>query len=160
MSLTVEELARYVAYIPETGELYYLHSGRTASSLTSKGYIRLKVLCEEVLAHRAAWALAYGSWPVLFIDHINEDKTDNRLTNLRQVTHSENLLNQSKPTRRNKYGVRGVAKSGGKFKAHCSLGGKNCYLGTFDTVDLAAKALAAFKADNGLTSEIGADNGK
>lgn len=145
MTLPVEQLRLYVTYDPLTGLLSYLHSGRVASALTSKGYIRLKVCSTEILAHRAAWALSHGSWPGQFLEHINEDKRDNRLSNLRLVTHSENLANQSKPTKRNKLGVRGVARSRNKFKAHCSLNGRNCYIGTFLTVAEAGDAIAKFK---------------
>lgn len=71
MTITVEQLRQYVAYDKSTGLLSYLYSGRAAAGLTSKGYIRLKVLGNEILAHRAAWALQYGNWPAQFLDHIN-----------------------------------------------------------------------------------------
>lgn len=148
--ITVAELREYVQYDDATGAIHYKCSKKLAASKTSKGYIRLKVNGNEILAHRAAWALAFGAWPATFIDHINEDKQDNRLCNLREVTQSQNLQNQSKPMRRSSTGVRGVSKSRKKFKVHVCKDGINSYVGTFET--LAAAQQAYLQAKNSTTS--------
>ena len=78
----------------------------------SRGYLVILVgpmskRC-HIFLHRMAWALAYGRWPSQ-IDHINGDKTDNRLCNLREVTFSENLQNRLLPWKPNtRSGLPGV----------------------------------------------------
>ncbi|MDA6380520.1 HNH endonuclease signature motif containing protein [Escherichia coli] len=59
-------------------------------------------------AHRLAWLIVYGTMPDGFIDHINRVRTDNRISNLRLVTHSENMQNR-KIQKNNKSGYRGVS---------------------------------------------------
>lgn len=149
--ISVDVLRSYVAYNPETGELRYVVSNKVAECITSKGYLRLKVRGQEILAHRAAWALTHDSWPTQFIDHINENKQDNRLCNLRLVTHSENLQNQGRPTKRSSTGLRGVSRSRTKFKVHICKDGVNKYIGTFDTLVEAGEAYE--RAKIALTKE-------
>ena len=70
----------------------------------------------EIQLHRLVWALVYGRFPKQ-IDHINGNPTDNRIENLREVTTSENNLNQVHPWRPNaKTGLPGVCKSGNNFE--------------------------------------------
>lgn len=59
-----------------------------------RGYRKGAIGGVSVWAHRVAWAYASGRWPILEIDHINRDKTDNRLRNLRHVTHKTNAQNR------------------------------------------------------------------
>ena len=83
-------------------------SGQEAfSSIDAEGYKRGKCGGAKYLAHRVLWALKYGAWPDAQIDHQNHDRTDNRIENLRCVTHRENCLNKSRD-RRNTSGATGV----------------------------------------------------
>tara|TARA_R100001230_G_C5689678_1_gene202493 strand:- start:3336 stop:3875 length:540 start_codon:yes stop_codon:yes gene_type:complete len=59
-----------------------------------QGYLGGSLLGQYIAAHRVVWALAYGAWPEKFIDHINHDRADNRLSNLRLVSNQENCRNQ------------------------------------------------------------------
>lgn len=89
------------------------------------GYKQGTILKKKYLAHRVAWALHYGFWPSGEIDHINGNKVDNRIDNLRDVNHRENGLNQ-KLKSNNKSGVNGVLwdKSIGKWSARIMVDGK------------------------------------
>lgn len=98
-------------------------------------------------AHRVIWAMVYDKWPKGEIDHINGVADDNRLCNLRDVSHKGNLRNQ-KLRSSNTSGVNGVswAKREGKWKAHVTVDGKTRYLGMHDSIEAAASARA--KADS------------
>lgn len=79
------------------------------------------------------------------IDHINRDKTDNRIQNLRQVSRQENNINIA-PRRNNKSGYKGVDwyKPYGKWRSRIKIYGKETSLGYFDSLDdaIAARKLA------------------
>ena len=85
-------------YNPETGDLTWkvsrgtARAGAVAGSPNSKGYIQIKHERTLYKAHRLAWFLTNGEQPEE-IDHINRDRADNRLCNLRNVTKSLNQLN-------------------------------------------------------------------
>ena len=88
--------------------------------VNSNGYLltRLRIggSCPSIPLHHMVWALAYGRWPSQ-IDHINGDKTDNRLCNLREVSASENNKNVIHPWRPNaQTGLPGVEKNGQQFR--------------------------------------------
>jgi hypothetical protein len=85
--LTAEEVRRLLRYEPETGKFY-----REMGSLTDAGYVRVRVGAKTYAAHRLAWLYVHGRWPVDLIDHINGDKQDNRIANLREATASENAI--------------------------------------------------------------------
>lgn len=69
-------------------------AGRMAGNLKPNGrhMTRLGPYC--VFSHRIAWCLHYGSWPDHDIDHLNGERADNRISNLRDVTPTENMRNK------------------------------------------------------------------
>lgn len=100
--IPVDELRRLYEYNPETGGfLWKVDSkyrpgriGAPADKWTRGGYRRLYPAGRvSIAAHRAAFAYVYGYWPKQQIDHINRNKGDNRIENLRDVSASENRLN-------------------------------------------------------------------
>lgn len=83
-----------------------IFSGMPAGAVHIQGYIVIGVDGITEYAHRIAWAISKGYWPN-GIDHINGDRADNRISNLREVSHKENHKNRSIP-KNNKSGVVGV----------------------------------------------------
>ena len=110
-----------------------------SSSKTQSRYLR--VLGKKELEHRIIWLYTFGYLPIGEIDHINHDRTDNRLCNLREVTHHSNMKNKPKYTS-NSTGTTGVSidKRCGKYRAYLSVDGKPKGLGYFDSYDAAVLA--------------------
>lgn len=113
------------------------------TTLHSQGYVCGSVNGYHCLAHRAAWVVFHGQWPN-FIDHINGNKADNRIVNLRAVSRVENQRNL-KLMRSNTSGVSGVGVSlnGSRWLARIWDGNKQVSLGVFDTFDEAVAARRA-----------------
>jgi hypothetical protein len=102
-----------------------------------------RVFNKTYLAHRIIWLIYYGEWPKNQIDHINQDPTDNRIKNLRDVTNLENHQNLSLHPD-NKTGYTGVYfyKAQNKYAAIVQANGVKKWLGYYDTVKEAAEARA------------------
>jgi len=123
------------------GGLY--RNGQRAGWVGNNGYRFLSYKNRKVLEHRLIWFLLKGEWPKGDIDHINQDPSDNRIENLRDVSDVINLHNVSNCNRDNKTsGVRGVHlhKMTGKYRAQITIGGKVKSLGLFDTIEKARQA--------------------
>lgn len=130
-------------YDPHTGVLYrkskYWHGleGQPLLGLTEHGYIRVQLQKRPYVAHRLVWLLHHGEWPKGNIDHINGNRTDNRMENLRECSVMENCRN------RRPHGDRifkGVYKIGDKYFATICANYKATNLGTFETEVEAARA--------------------
>ncbi|AAP58684.1 17R [Xanthomonas phage Xp10] len=153
--LTFEEASKLLAYDPDTGELRWkvannnrVKVGSVAGSVdTATGYIRVMLHGKLYQAHRLAWLLHHGSWPNNHLDHINGQKDDNRIENLRECSNAENCQNRGKRSD-NSSGVTGVCwhKRDKKWQALIMVNGNKIHLGYFDTIDEAATARAAAKA--------------
>lgn len=117
------------------------HSNTPAGALKAHGYRAVKLDRCMYLAHRLIWVLVVGEEPHV-IDHRNRNRADNRISNLRNVSPSENCHNQ-KP--RNPEGLPGVARASSpqRWRARISLGGRQIYLGRFDTPEEAHEAYKA-----------------
>lgn len=103
----------------------------------SGGYKAGSVFGLPCLAHRAAWALYYGEWPSGDIDHINGDRSDNRIDNLRVVTRVQNNRN-AELRHDNTTGHPGLVRSGRKWKVYMNMPGHRWkYLGTFPNIECA-----------------------
>lgn len=139
--ITQAELQAAVHYNSETGQFWrkYPHFSKLILSKNDNGYFRFGVGYHKDYGHRFAWLYVYGELPASHIDHINQDKTDNRIKNLRLCSHAENLQN-TKIRTDNKSGHKGVFMySWGKYTAYISLNGKRRYLGYVDTLEEALK---------------------
>lgn len=133
-----------ISYDPLTGLFWRLkaagnaHVGDRADAPTPRGYRRVRFAGKEYSAHRLAWFFIKGEWPPLLVDHRNLDKGDNRFSNLRLATYSQNTINaMSKGSL-----PRGVTlhRGVGKFQAQIKADGKNHYLGLFETPEQAHAA--------------------
>jgi hypothetical protein len=146
------------AYDPQTGEIKWLKSrGRVKAGAVAGnvcpmyGYRIIGYEGHNYRAHRIAWLLVHGVWPNI-IDHINGDRLDNRLSNLRDGTHAENNMNQAKPKRANPY--LGVSAFRGKWRAVIQVSGKQKHLGVFNTPEDAAQAYIEAKRTYHSTSRL------
>lgn len=147
MSLSVKDAAALLGYSPEHGTFEWLtvrrgaKSSRGIGTVDRGGYLRIGLLGKRHLAHRLAWLLTHGEWPNGEIDHINGDKLDNRLANLRLVTTTQNQQNR-KVMATNPIGLKGAHRvnATGKWRSTVIAGGKTHYLGTFDTAEEAHAA--------------------
>ena len=120
-----EDIVKYVreryTYDAATGVIRHKGSDRAMKGrLRKNGYLYTcvgpKADRSDLALHQIVWILYYGKWPTL-IDHINGDKTDNRLCNLREVSYSENNKNVIHPWRPNaQTGLPGVEKNGQQFR--------------------------------------------
>lgn len=96
-SLTADELRRLLTYDPSTGLFRWavkrsgVRYGEIAGSFHD--YCRIRINRLEYKAHRLAWLYVHGRWPVGDIDHINGNPSDNRIENLRECSHAQNLTN-------------------------------------------------------------------
>lgn len=121
--------------------------GAIAGSIDHQGYRRISLLGKLRAAHQLAWLTFYGIQPSADVDHINGDRADNRIANLRLTDHSTNLENQRAARRDNKLGVLGVRERYGKFEARIWVKGSPIYIGLFSTVDAAASAYKTAKRE-------------
>lgn len=105
------------------------------------GYFSGAIFNMQVLAHRVAWAIANGAWPIGTIDNLNGDKRDNRLSNLRDISFGDNMKNL-RLRRNNRSGVNGVhwAEHAGKWRVEIKADGKRVHCGYFDTKEEAERA--------------------
>ena len=152
--LTAERARELFEYDPLTGVLTWKKQprGRYKPSLvagykTKEGYLVTSVDYKLRKNHRLAWAVAYGAWPKHEIDHINGDKSDNRLTNLRDVAHRTNTENSIGATSYSKGRVLGVSWHVRiqKFHARIGVNGKLIHLGYYTTPEEAHQAYLTAK---------------
>ena len=123
------------------------------------GYNVGQIFNKQYKAHRTIWAMHYGTWPDREIDHINQDRSDNRISNLRIVTSQENNRNRSM-TPNNTSGHVGVYwdKNREKWAAQIMVSGKNKFIGYFTDIEDAAAARTDANAKYGFHINHGACN--
>lgn len=171
---TQARACEYFNYDPETGHLIYRERPRSefthatygwhvkrlgtpAGSPNAQGYIKVVIDGTYYSAHRVVWLIVHGefpSYPDFEIDHINGNRSDNRLANLRLASKSDNQRNAGQRVN-NTSGVHGVnwkaRPSGGRWVARIWNGPRHVYLGSFKTLEEAAIARKAAERVLGFT---------
>lgn len=146
----ITEIKEAVHYDPSTGVFTWLKPDKKHSFLIGKEagsnegrYRRISVLGQRYLAHQLAFLYMLGCIPKE-IDHFNRNGLDNRWSNLRETTHSDNLMNRS-DFKRSTSGCRGVSwhKRHNQWRAMIKYKGVSYWLGYFDTKEEASEAYQA-----------------
>jgi hypothetical protein len=134
-----DSLKDFFVYDASTGNIY--RDGAVATTAHSKGYLKVSFQGNKYLAHRLAWFLHYGKWPESQLDHINRNKTDNRIENLREATGSQNLFNRAEQSN-NKSGKSGVFwyERKKRWIAYIKKCGTRINLGSFERFEDALSA--------------------
>ena len=141
-ALTRAQLIEQFDLDPETG--FIARKNRAPNEKLEGGYVRYFVNGKRYLGHRLMWLYVYGDFPVEDIDHINRNRSDNRICNLRLVSAAENKQNQNL-YKNNSSGYRGVRiyKPSGKWVAVIKANCKRFHLGYFKTQD---EAIAMYES--------------
>jgi hypothetical protein len=148
-TITREQAGELLAYDPDTGKFTWLKppvgahrvsASSIAGCIRRDGYRVIGLHGRDYKAHRLAFLLVTGAWPVGQVDHINGDKADNRWSNLRDVRPSVNRQNLRRATAGSKTGLLGATPDCGRYRAQIELNGRAQYLGLFDTAEAAHAA--------------------
>jgi HNH endonuclease len=129
--MDIAELKRELRYDQSSGVFCWISSkrglraGDIAGYVRRDGYWQLCINRTRILAHRAAWAYVHGTWPDDEIDHIDLDKTNNSISNLRQASQQENSYNRNAKgvswnKAHGKYHVEITANRKRVFRAYCA----------------------------------------
>lgn len=155
-SISLQEVKELLDYNPLTGLLFWKISpnkkikvGSLAGGVKKQtGYFQVRLKGVLYPSHRIIWLLFYGSWPTKQIDHINRDKKDNRIENLRECSQQENSRNVKTKGGVSRY--KGVHWDSKKkiWSAGAKMNYKTIYLGYFKDEEDAAKAYDKFAVEN------------
>ena len=172
VALTQEVLKERLHYDKNTGVFTWLNvkvnsnnaRGKVAGNTNKvSGYIVITLTPTDkaywYTAHRLAWLYEYGEFPKGGFDHINHDRADNRITNLRMATQRENLRNKSMASN-NTTGYTGVcfSKKSNKYAASVKVNYKQIHLGFFENIEDAAKAAREAREHYGFHVNHGQKN--
>jgi hypothetical protein len=145
INISQEYLKSVLDYNKDTGEFTWIISksgvcgkNPVAGGLCH-GYIRIRINGKKYFAHRLAWLYVYGSWPKNQLDHINGNRSDNRISNLRNVTNRENQQNQYKH-RNGKIPNTQYIERLNKWASYVNIDRKKYYLGVYLTESQAKEA--------------------
>ena len=147
-SVTEQMIRNCLRYEPETGKIYWTDHwtknqlvGTEATSQLQRCYLRVKINGQTFRQHNVAWFLYFGEWPDDVLDHIDGNKTNNRISNLRSTDKYGNARNKASASGT---GYKGVSKrKNGRYSSTITPQGTYTHLGTFDTAMEAAKAYDA-----------------
>ena len=150
--LTQEYLKSIIFYDPNTGIFTWSVTksatsvaGYIAGNTNTDGYIRITIDGKKYAAHILAWLYVHGVMPIAILDHKNQNRQDNKISNLRPSDCSNNGLNRSKPRPRTKTGLLGVSCARGKYQANLQVRKQRIFLGEYMAAEDAATAYWEFK---------------
>lgn len=143
----INHLKELLHYDPISGSFTWVKQqgnrikvGQRAGSVSRSGYRVIGIGGKLYKEHRLAWYYVTGSLPCGHIDHINGNRSDNRICNLRDATHSQNMQNQTTAHSNNKTGFLGVGFDHGKYRARININKTQIFLGNFDSPEAASSA--------------------
>lgn len=153
LALAVGELCLAVTYDPAIGTFRrivassWAKAGDLAGCQNARGYVEFNVLGRLHRAHRLAWLYVHGEWPAGHIDHIDGNRSNNAIANLRVVSNRTNGENRRQANRNNATRMLGTRlhKKSGKFEARIGVAGQLVYLGLHETAELAHAAYVTAK---------------
>lgn len=153
VALTPERLRELVCYDPETGVFTRVAGNRSdlhghkARPTGKDKYPKMALDGVKYSCHRLAWFWVHKEWPQEEVDHINGDRTDNRISNLRAVSRLLNAQNIRTLNRKNTSGFTGVsfAKDKGKWVVRIKTPGKYRHVGYFSSKEEAGAAYVEAK---------------
>ena len=147
MRNSFEQIRNVLYYDQKTGIFQWRIShgnrqrGMVAGHIDDQGRPKVQVNGCRYIQSRLAWFWMTGALPKNEIDHINNDHADNRWSNLREATRSENECNKTIKAN-NTSGAKGVRKVNNRWRAEIMIGGKAIHVGYFATRELAQSAYA------------------
>jgi hypothetical protein len=149
-----EDLLQVLDYDKENGCFYNKKTrgaalnGYTAGCKKANGYVYVGVFRRQILCHRLVWFVEHGVWPLMVLDHIDGDKSNNRILNLRLATYSQNSINR-KVMANSKTQLKGVwfNKKKNRYRACVRCDNKRIYLGSYRTPEEAHAAYVAKAAE-------------
>ncbi len=159
-------LSEWFSYAPETGAVLWRKSpsrkiragtpAGTPCGKRGKKYLNIKINGGYILAHQVAFFLSFGRLPITEIDHEDGDGLNNRINNLREVTHAANMKNVRMGSR-NSSGVVGVtfSKRDSTWESSICADGRRIHLGSFKDKESAAKARKRAESDFGFHANHG-----
>lgn len=161
--LTLERAKQILSYNRETGEFiriktnsYKIKPGSKAGGINTIGYVQIGIDGKIYLAHRIAWLFEYGEWPEFEIDHANGLRSDNRIINLREAKHHENICNRPKQIN-NTSGYKNVSwsKTMDQWMVRINFNKKSIIVGYFKDINDAINA--SFEARKKYHGEFSID---
>jgi hypothetical protein len=153
--ITQSKLKELLNYDQDTGIFTWkkrtsnrIKVGNIAGNTHNCGYIEMCIEGKRCLAHRLAWLYIYGYLPKL-IDHINGDRQDNKISNLREATYQTNIYN-SKIRSDNKSGVRCVSWNNKRnsWEVRIKIDGKLKHYGDYKDLNDAKKVADRIRSEN------------
>lgn len=155
ISLNHDELLSTLHYEPDTGIFTWRKPGKgvrvgaVAGYFRSGGYVTIKLKQEHYQAHRLAWFYVHGTWPIKMVDHVDRDRHNNRISNLREATCKQNIENAKIPVT-NTTGYRGVFYLPNRYPnkpyvAKICHHGKCIHVGNYKSAEEASSAYAAVR---------------
>lgn len=107
--------------------------GKVAGAVTSKGYIRIRILSVNYYAHQLAYFYVHGEQPLSRLEHIDGDKTNNTISNIRETDY---VLTAAAYKPKSSTFFKGVSQRGNRFQARI----QHTYIGAYDSAEEAHDA--------------------